>query len=162
MATQYKTLVGTLTRPANTTAYGAGDAITSATAAAVSMSISNAVQKAGGSGRIERMRLVKDDTNVTNADFSAHVFNQADGVGITDDNDALVIDYSDRGAYIADVDFATMATITGGAQTPWLTVDIPFTAGDDKTDLLVLLEADGAYTPTSGNVFTLYLDIIQY
>ena len=163
MATQYVLKSGTLTRPANTTAYGAGDALSTETAASTSMTISDAVQTNGGAGRITRVRLVKDDTNVTNADFTVHLFNQSDGVGVTDDNSAFTaVNYTSRAAYIADVDLATMTALTDGAQTPWLTVDIPFVCGDSKKDLFILFEVDSAYTPTSGNVFTLYLDIIQY
>lgn len=163
MATLYKTLSGSLTRPANTTQYSAGDAVSSATSAATSITITNAVQSAGKSGRIERVRLVKDDVGVTAADFTLHIFNQAKGVGVTDDNSAFVAtNYTARASYIDDVDLATMTALTAGAQTPWLTVDIPFTAGDTKTDLFILIEVDGTYTPTSANVFTVYLDVIQY
>lgn len=62
-------LAGTLTRPADTNAYAAGDGITTATSAAAAMTIANAARHAGLGGFLLGGRLSKTNTVVTAASF---------------------------------------------------------------------------------------------
>jgi hypothetical protein len=150
------------TRPADTTAYANGDLVANSTTAGsvVPLTFANAVRDVAGVSRIERIRLRKSGTSITNASFRVHLFSASPTV-TNGDNGAFLTPVSDYiGAFdvIMDRAFSNGAAgagvpISGGAAT----FTIP--AG---TSLFALIEARAAYTPVSAEVFTCVAELYRF
>lgn len=134
------------TRPANTTAYTAADLVAnSATAGSVVPLTWNTGR---GGIRVKGVHLTKsDETDVTAADFTVHLFGTSPTVA-NGDNGALSFDYSDK---FGDVDLGTMVAATDVAWAFNGGLDLNFyTTGN----IYGLIEADGTYGPASAEVFS--------
>ena len=157
------TPIGVMTRPADTTAYTAGDAVTTATSSAAPLIVANAARVSGGSGVILGGAFSKSTTSVTNASFRIWLFDTTPAA-IPNDNAAwLVPVFAERATLIGTVtvDFATAGVVgSDGVRAP-LTMprgSMAFVAA--STSLVAIIEARGAYTPGSGEQFALQLDIL--
>lgn len=137
------------TRPADTTAYASGDLVANSTTAGSVAAMQLVV--APGPRQIRRVRILKSGTSTTNASFRAHLY----GASMTAAN-------GDNGAWSTN----QAATYLGSVD---VTVDKAFTdgaAGQATTEINVnsagiiyaLIEARGAYTPTSAEVFILSVE----
>lgn len=153
-----KRLTSTFTRPANTTAYTSGDLAANDTTAI------NVVPMSLGCGRgglrINMVRLEKTATSVTNATFRVHFFESNPTVA-NGDNGVFSINLSD---YIGFVDLPTMTAATNGAYATRMSSEASgFQSGTasglygyaSSTFIYALVEVRGAYTPASGEAFTL-------
>lgn len=145
------------TRPADTTAYASGDLVANSTTAGsvVPMAFGDITRGPGLSSRVRRVRLVKSAASVTNASFRLHLFNVLPTV-TSGDNAAIVIATGSAG-YVGHVDITIAQTFTDGA------------ADQATTEMNIasqaiwgLLEARGAYTPTSAEVFAVTLEVERY
>lgn len=162
----------TVTRPANTTQYAANDLIAnSASATAVTaMEFTNVARYSGGSFSIRRARMTKDDDDVTAATFRLHLF-AADPFA-TDpqvgDNGTLV------GAlnatitdYLGSISFDMTASPDIYNTAGNAAIGVPALGNEinaklsSGTSIYGVLEATGTYTPASGEIFTLILEVIQ-
>ena len=161
----------TVTRPDNTTAYTAADLIAnSATAGSVTPLTFLRCARDNGPGAfiIRRARLYKDDDDVTNAKFRLHLFD-ADPTGTAPTN-------GDNGAIqLTGVLANTLGSIDFDlSSSPDIHTDgncgvgVPLQGSEICVDLTGtnrtiwgLLEARAAYTPASGEIFTVLLEIIQ-
>ena len=149
-------------RPADVTAYASGDLVANSTVAGgvVAVELAGAVREAGGVSRVERVRLRKSGTSITNASFRVHLYAAAP-VPVNGDNGALSTPIADYiGAFDVTMDraFSDGATgtglpVSGGA----MTFTIP--AG---TTLYALVEARAAYTPASGETFTVIAELYRF
>jgi len=144
-----KKVSASFSRPANTTAYQAADLVAdNATAGNVTPL---AFSVGDGSLTIKTIQITKTDAaDVTNADFSLHLFGSEPTV-TNGDNGALVHTFTDK---FADVDFATMLAasdyswaVSTGLSLSWVATGY----------IYGLIEADGAYTPASGETFEVTL-----
>lgn len=150
------------TRPADTTAYASTDLVANSTTAGSVAAMSFTVARvAGGSGMIRRCRIRKSGTSVTNASFRLHLFNAAPATITNGDNGAFsvsgVADY--LGAFDVNVDRAfTDGAAGNGLPINGSEINFALTSG---TAIYGLLEARGAYTPASGEVFTVSLEVLQ-
>ena len=148
-----------VTRPANTTAYAAGDAVGTATSSV--LTLSNAARQNSGGGRVLAVRLFKSGTTVTNATFTIHFFNTAP----TDvaDNAALDILYAQQSRYIGNLALSTMVVGGSGGGYAYLNANPPLwysTASGSKA-LYAVIVATAAYTPASAETFTLSVTVEQ-
>lgn len=156
---------GSFSRPANTTAYASADLVAnSTTAGSVAAVQVTAARVNAGTGRITRAKLKKSGTTTTNASFRVHLYRDdpAAASGITNgDNGAFLTKEANYlGAFDITVDRAfSDAAIGVGA--PVLGPFISFAAAAGSQILYALIEARAAYTPASGETFTLALDIDQ-
>lgn len=140
------------TRPSDTTAYASGDLVANSTTAGSVVPLTFNVGKGGI--RIVGIRLNKsDETDVTAATFTLHFFGSSPTVA-NGDNGAISFSLSDK---FGSVDLATMIAATdeayaitnnGASILPgglyWYT----------SSGLIYgLIEAKGAYTPASAEVF---------
>jgi len=111
--------------------------------------------------------MKKSGSGITNATFRLHLYNLA--VTPTNDNAALAIAFADRAKYLGYITFALQAAGSGSAfaigtaiqetnGTPW---PLPFAADNSGNDIFGLLEARGAYTPASGEQFSISLVVEQ-
>lgn len=161
-------ITASLTRPANTTQYASGDLIAnSATASAVTpLTFNAAARYSGGSFFVRRARLTKSADSTTAAKFRLHLFD-ADPTA-TDptngDNGAIQL----TGAlshHLGSIDFTTIdadihtdgnVLVAGPMQGSEITARL----GSGQA-IYGLLEARDTYTPASGEVFSVTLEIIQ-
>lgn len=147
------------TRPANTTAYASGDLVANSTTAGSVSPLSFTLGNSAGTGqfRLSRVRLLKTDPGVTNAAFRLHLY-EASPTVTNGDNGAWL---SNKAAnWLGAIDITSMTAFSDGAAGNGATAAgaemfIRMSAG--KT-IYGLLEARGAYTPASGEVFTAYLE----
>jgi hypothetical protein len=149
-------------RPADTTAYASGDLVgNSTTAGSVTpVNLLNAVKEAGGVSRVERIRLSKSGTSITNTSFRVHLYSAAPTV-TNGDNGAFV---STLSGYIGSYDVTMDRTYSDGAigiGTPLALYGAPvFTVAG--TTLYALIEARAAYTPASGETFTVTAELYRF
>lgn len=153
------------TRPADTTAYAVGDLVANSTTAGsvVPLSFANAVRSAGDCVRIERVRIEKSGTSLTNASFRLHLF-EASPTPTVGDNGV----FNNAGA-LATNNVLNMAgtfpvTLIWSGSDGAAGIGVPTTGGGatvsptSGTTLFGLLEVTGVYTPVSGEVFYVVLE----
>ncbi|HEV7352579.1 MAG TPA: hypothetical protein VGN74_05560 [Brevundimonas sp.] len=151
------------TRPADTTAYASGDLVAnSTTAGSVQRLVLRPAQEAGGSQLIRRVRLVKSTSGLTGAAFRVHFYALVPGVGLTFANGDNAAWSTNRAlGYFGASDITMDRAYTDGA----LGIDVPLRGGEIVTprdlDLVVALEARGAYTPGSAEVFTIDVETVE-
>lgn len=145
------------TRPADTTAYASGDIVANSPTAGsvVPMNFGDVRKGPGFGSRIRRVRLTKSSAPVTNAQFRLHLFNVLPTVS-SGDNAAIAITTGAAG-YIQSLDL-TIAQTFGDGATVQGTTEVNVVSGT----LYGLLECRGAYTPTSGEIFTVGLEVELY
>lgn len=148
---------GVFTRPADTTAYASGDLIANSTTAGsvVAVSLPNACPSLAGLAQIRRVHVKKSNASVTNAAVRVHLFNAAPTVANGDNG---VISMTGMAGYIGQVDVTIGQTFTDGAQGS-ASCDFVFAAAAGSNTLYALVEARGAYTPASAEVFTVCIEI---
>ena len=160
-------LSSSFTRPANTTQYAAGDLVAnSATSGSVTpLSFASAARVTGDCFRIERVRLITSSTSLTTPSFVVHFFESSPTVSVGDNG---VLNASQAGA-LATTGSATwcgrasivlnMAGSDGatGIGVPDAGVGITM-APQSGTTVYALVEANAAYTPTSGGTFTVIIE----
>lgn len=155
----------TFTRPADTTAYAAGDLVANSTTAGsvVAMSFTSMVRTAGDCVRLERARLTKTGTSLTNAQFRLHLFEDVPVPSVGDNaafqtSNALsttkVLNYIGSFSFTLDRSGSDGAS---GRAVPDTTFPIT-TSPVSGTTLYGLLEATAAYTPANAEVFVLTLE----
>lgn len=152
------------TRPSDTTAYASGDAVANSTTAGSVTPLSWTVTSdVGGSGMVRRARLTKSGTTVTNASFRLHLFT-ASPTTASGDNAALSTAGVASWVGYIDLDLSAMTNFfTDGAKVigvPAVGSEINFDLPTTAVKLYGLLEARAAYTPTSGETFTVDLEVL--
>jgi hypothetical protein len=150
------------TRPADTTAYASGDLVANSTTAGSVVAMTLGVARvSAGSGMIRRCKLHKSGTGVTNSSFRVHLFKAAPSTVTNGDNGAFLP--SGVADYVGAFDVAIGRAFTDGAAGFGIPVDgfdASFKLASGQ-DLFALIEARGAYTPISSEVFTVTLDVLQ-
>jgi hypothetical protein len=148
------------TRPADTTAYASGDIVANSTTAGsvVPLNFPNVSNGIGHSLQIRRVRIGKSGTSVANASFRLHLFNVLPTVG-SGDNAAISIS-TGMAKYLGQVD-VTVGQAFGDGAAGQATTEINCHPVGGASNLYGLLEARGAYTPASAEVFTISLEAVQ-
>lgn len=153
------------TRPSNTTAYTSGDLVAdTVTAGSVApLTFATAARTTAGSGQVLRARLKKSTNTTTAASFRLHLY-KSSPTCTNGDNDAWLTTQSGYlGSFDLDASgsagrvFSDPAAEVIGVPTVGSQVNFVATA----TTIYGLLEARGAYTPGSAEVFTVELEIEQ-
>jgi hypothetical protein len=150
------------TRPADTNAYASGDLVANSTVAGsvVAMTLT-AARVAAGSFLLRRIKLHKSGTSVTNASFRVHFFRAAPATITNGDNGVFSV--SGVADYLGAMDVAIDRAFTDGA----VGFGVPMIGSElsvklaSGTSIRALIEARGAYTPVSEEVFTLTLEDLQ-
>lgn len=148
------------TRPADTTAYTAGDVVSNSTSATTLMTLTNALRVAGGSGYIVRASLTTDKKSITPR-FRVHLFN-ASNPTVAADNVAHKELYADASKRLGYFDLPAMTTATDTTSSDMSramdnTLRHAIVAAAGSRDIYAMLEALDAFTPASGEKFTLAL-----
>lgn len=156
------------TRPANTTAYAASDVVGPAVAAVLEFTnmarlalAANSGRLGGNSGYITQAALQTNKSTIT-AKHMLHLFNTAPAV--IADNAANTRLWADTPGYIGFIEFPAMAT--GGSGSDKATAQkgmgnanmpIAYTCADEKKNLYGVLVTSEAYTPDSGQQYSVAL-----
>jgi hypothetical protein len=150
----------TIARPANATAYAAGNSVNATSPA--NLSFANAARFNGGSGYIPEAKLMTDQAANT-ASFRLHLYNAAPTA--IADQAAMTVLYANDGSYQGYIDFLSLATENTGTGVAAFSINfspkISFVCGASSTTLYGQLEALTAFTPTSGQNFYVELKCDQ-
>ena len=159
------TTIQTITRPANTTAYTAGDVI--GTASSATMTLNNSSFGEFDCGIIQQAILSSSAYVATAPDVELWLF------------DTIVADIADNAAWApTDAEMATLVGIIPFATANWkvgtatagsggnmccvaVNQGVPFNTLKGKHSLFGVLVTRNAYVPVSGEVFTLRLQILD-
>lgn len=145
-------------RPANTTAYAAGQAVGASTSAGAAVTLTVA-RKTGGTGRIQRLRLTKSGTSLTNAAFRVHLFKAAPA---TVPADGATFAPSGALDYLGAFPVTMTRAFGDGAKgfgVPEVGGYVTFDTVAGTQAVFALVEALQAYAPLSGEVFTLAAEV---
>lgn len=146
----------TFTRPANTTAYADGDLVANSTTNTEVVPLAFLIPNRR-SCLIRGAYVTKSDqTDVTNATFTLHLFRSSPTVA-NGDNGALSTNIADK---IGTINVGQMVAYTDDAYIMTYGGNFYVDSGTSRT-LYGLLEADGAYGPASGETFTVGIVIEQ-
>ena len=158
-------LSSSFVRPANTTAYVSGYLVANNTVAAsvVPLTFTNTVRSAGDCVRLERLRLTKTSTSLTNAGFKVHIFESLPTPTV---GDGAAFDASGVLATTGALNYVGSFTVTmnisgsdGASGRALPDTGFALTCSPTSgTSLYGLIEATAAYTPTSGETFTAVLE----
>jgi hypothetical protein len=158
----------TITRPADTTAYASGDLIANSTSAGSvnALEFAGCARVKGGSGWVTGARVQKSTNTVTSVAMRLHLFTTVPTFTSAGDNSAIssVVVATDKN-YIGFID---LPTFTGFSAVAWGTGGpgdgrsvLSFEAAAAGTSLYGVLEARGAFTPGSAEVFTVAIWVEQ-
>lgn len=159
MTLAFQAAAPVFTRPANTTAYAAGDLVANNTTAGnvVPLTFPRSKLRGRTSGKITGASILKGAASVTNANFRLHLFNSTK-VPTNGDNGALAV--ADLVGYIGSIDIDMEATptliVSATAYKHSAAVALAFNA---TGNIYGFLEALEAYTPASGETFLVTIDI---
>jgi hypothetical protein len=143
-----------VTRPADTTAYASGDLVANSTTAGSVVALTFAgLNIPNGPAQIRRVRLAKSGTSITNAAFRVHLFSVLAITAANGDNGALSVNKAAN--YLGSVDVTVGQAFTDGA---FGSATTEINAATATGSLFGLIEARGAYTPASAEVFTVTLE----
>ena len=161
-------------RPADTTAYAAGDMVAntttagSVTAANSAFVLANVLRDADLGGYIDQIVLRKDDPTTTDAAFRIHFFDTDPFATAPGSGDNAAINLSDNAAddYLGYIDVDMNLDLFGsGASDSCLGVGYPTrpiaVKAASGTTIWGVLEVRDAYVPKSGETFTLYAHVTQ-
>jgi hypothetical protein len=137
------------TRPSDTTAYASGDLVANSTTAGSVAAMQIAVTP--GLRQLRRVRIHTSSTNVTNAAFRVHFYGSAPTAA---NGDNAAWSTSAAANYFGSVDVTVDKAFTDGAAGQ-ATTEINFGSAGI---LYALIEARGAYTPTSAGVFNVTVE----
>jgi hypothetical protein len=148
-----------ITRPADTTAYAAGDNLSDSTSAPVSggFTFTSAARASGGTGIITDMIIATSNPAATPLQGEVWIFDTS--VTNINDNSAFAISDSEVKTVVAKIPF-TMVADTNNSLAHVQNLNIGFTAVG-SANLRFLVKVKSAYTPISAEVITTRLKIIQ-
>ncbi|HUW11158.1 MAG TPA: hypothetical protein VM537_15620 [Anaerolineae bacterium] len=156
------------TRPANTTAYTANDAMSDSTSAPACLTFSNCARRKGGSGFVLGVTAISGANQTTLPQLTLYIFDTS--VTATNDNSEFNLGDADAVNLIGSFQFTGFEALdetsgaNGNAKDEALPVGggpFAFRCGTTGQDLYGLVKVENAYTPVSGEVVTFRLHLLQ-
>lgn len=149
-------------RPADTTAYVAGDLVANSTVAGAVLPLvfENVAREAGLGGMIRRCRIRKTGTATVGATFRVHLYCSAPTPAAGDNGAWLTNKAAD---YVGALDVTVDKVFSDGAAgngVPAIGSEIVFKAVGGAS-LYGLVECRGPYAPANGETFTVELEVLQ-
>lgn len=141
---------GTVTRPADTTQYAAGDLVANSTTAGSVTPVTLSFAQSGKPVWLRRLALTHSKVTVTLSSFRVWLLNASPTV-TNGDNGAIAGTFLSTVIAVVDVDVDVL--LTGGGAWGSSLFDEGLILLPDTT--YALIEATAAYTPASAEVFTL-------
>ena len=138
------------TRPANTTQYAANDVVGPHTTAAV-MTFTNIALASNGNGYITNARLMKSQTNTTDALFRLWLFNTS--VTPISDNSPFTLLFTNRTNCLGYIDFVCITEGSGSDSASAIVdnINLKFACTGGVRNIYGVLEAKQAYAPASNS-----------
>jgi len=155
------TASASFTRPANTTAYTAKDAVANSASSPAVLTFSDMAGEEGGAGYLVKARLMTNQS-ANAARFRLHLFHTAPTP--VNDNDQQTLLWANRANRVGHVDFdacQTEGTGSDAANTSNTTLRLAFVCAAASKVLYGLLEALDAFTPASEQQFFVELSAEQ-
>lgn len=166
----YNVASSVLTRPANTTQYGANETVCLLTATTVCAPLTIPIAAANaGKGLINRVTLLKSGSSATNASFTIWFFSAAPGTASPSQFDATAYAgprAADMPNYIGNAACATGVATSDSSAQVWYdcTLSNPNTGGaldfqalTGSTNINALISVTAAYTPASAETFQAFV-----
>lgn len=164
-----RNMTGTFTRPSDTTAYTSGDLVANSVTAGsvVAVELRHIGNRPGGTAVIRRAIVRKSGTSTTNAAFRLHLYRTSVITFANGDNAAWSTDQVAN--YLGYFDVTVGSAFTDGAHGavgPAIGSEVLVKFGVNASSVNVssvwaVLEARGAYTPSSAEVFVIGVDLID-
>ena len=163
-----KVITASRTRPANATAYAAGQILTDSTTAATMMSFASCARSNGLGGLLDYLTVVSQTAPLTAPDLELHLFDTAPS--LTSQNDASVFNPTDteleKAIFTVTISASARiisAPLASNGNSEW---HVPlggksFQCAAADTALYGIVVVRSAYTPTSGEKFSFRLHCIQ-
>lgn len=154
------------TRPANVTAYAAGALVANNTVAAsvVPMKFSLVNSFPQGQYRLTRARLFKSGNGITNATFRLHLYQPVNGLApVSAAGDGATWLTNGAASWLGNLDVSSMLPFNDGAAgtgSPPAGSEHYIRLSTGQT-IYGFLAALGAYTPISGEQFTVILETLE-
>ena len=158
----------TVTRPANTTTYAAGDVVGSSTAADNTLVLTSVNLNGNGFSTIQKAILHSSASVSTKPDIDLLLFHTT--FTTQADNAAFAPSDTEMGYLVGVINFATggwtigNATSGAGGNAACVVKDIQLpvtTASGSNGNLFGIMVARNAYAPVSGEIFTLRLGVVD-
>ncbi|MFM9850133.1 MAG: hypothetical protein ACKVP3_23625 [Hyphomicrobiaceae bacterium] len=150
-------------RPANTTQYAQNELVANSATAADVVPLSWNVDPIGGRGKIVAVRLFTDNEAVTAAIFNLHIFREDPGVPTNGDNGAYSVASVRQLLATVALDLSSGATVSSTDKMERIALSTPivFQVPPENRVLYGLLSTgtSGTYTPISGEIFEVTLEI---
>ena len=152
------------TRPADVTAYVANEVVSEATANATVWSFANIARVNGGSGYVVKGRVVTNLLTGQTQRLRLYLFNAAPTGNLNDNAANTEPKYADIAKMVGFVDFDALDNTQAGADSSENQRDdlrLSFTCGAASRTLSGILVTLDAFTPASGQKFTIILEVEQ-
>lgn len=145
--------VYSFTRPADTTAYAAGDLVANSTTAGSVVAMSWVIRRDAQSYNLAGIRLKKNGNTATNASFRLHFYTAVPTVA-NGDNGALAATQTSN--YVGNVSVTLIGGNDGSSNVAMANPALPFiiVPASGVRTLYGLIEATAAYTPASAEIFS--------
>lgn len=158
------TVTTSVTRPSDTTAYAANDALSSSTSAPAAITFSNVFRTSGGSAIITGLDVIDSANQATLLQGELWLFDTAPTV--INDNAAFTISDTEYATVVAKIPFsidsagnsAAGASGNAGAFIDGLAIGVTGVGSANLTGLIKILNA---YTPVAAEVLTFRLKVLQ-
>ena len=152
-----RTAAVTLTRPADTNAYAAKDAVSDSTSAPTVLTFSNIARLNGGSGYITKARLMTNQSSNI-ARYRLHLYHTAPAA--INDNSQFTLLWANRTNRVGYIDFDALNTEGTGSDAAGAlntAIRLAFVCAAASDDLIGRLETLDAFTPANAQVFYIEL-----
>lgn len=155
------------TRPNDTTAYTANDAVSNSTSSPVAITFSNMARYNGGGGIIKKALLHDQGNQATRGEFELWLFEGSAAPTATNDNAAFSVLNVPLEKIVGVITFAVANAFVGASAggssgnniyhgtlgASERNLDIPYKCDDATTSLFGLMVVRNAYTPLANEVF---------
>jgi hypothetical protein len=153
---------GSFNRLANATPYANGQLVANSAAAGSVAPIACAVaRKNAGTGVVTGARLSKSGASLTNASFRVHLFKTSPTSTVGDAGTFAGAVNGVAAIALGYVDITMDQAYSDGAKGFAAIQAKAFDAAAGSQNIYALIEARGAYTPASGETFTLALEVLR-
>lgn len=158
-----KVVTGSITRPADTSIYAAGDEISTSTSSPTIMTFSGCARANGGTGVILGATVIDSSAQTTKPQLELWLFDTTS----TPNNDNAAFAPSDG---VAETCIGVISLSTNYVGDPATSgnivfesgpVSLPYVCGGSSSDLFGRIVVRNAYTPTSAEKFTVRLRLQQ-
>jgi len=148
------------TRPANTTQYAVDDSVNDGTTSALSFSTADGITVSNGSSWfVKTARLVTNNTTVTSGSFRLWLLDSS--ASAVADNSIQTLLWANRSKRVGYIDFVLQSPPSGSDCAEAVVVDSNLSIRMENTTLYGFLTAKGTYTPASGQLFYIELNVQQ-